>query len=199
MTREEAIKTLRNTAWLGTDKKVGQVEEAIQIAIKGLEAQDVDAVSRQAVMWMLTNLSYTQCRTQGEVEVIGLAKTLLIAMPSAQEVNNSNQEVNNSTATQPNGIESQASYRQVIGKLDITDCISRQTAIERMTEAIWHYPNEFYQRLNDYEIARELAEFGLLSVPSAQPEPCDVCAHKDCGDMRIYCPAERRTDDDRNG
>ena len=56
MTREEAIKTLRNTAWLGTDKKVGQVEEAIQIAIKALEAQDVDAISRQAVMWILTNL-----------------------------------------------------------------------------------------------------------------------------------------------
>ena len=43
-----------------------------------------DLISRQAVMWMLTNLSYTQCRTQGEVELIGLAKTLLIAMPSAQ-------------------------------------------------------------------------------------------------------------------
>ena len=81
MTREEAIETLRNTAWLGTDKKIGQVEEAIQIAITALEAQSIDAVSRQAVMWMLTNLSYTQCRTQGEVGVIGLAKTLLIAMP----------------------------------------------------------------------------------------------------------------------
>lgn len=53
-------------------------------AMQKQKAQGVDAVSRQAVMWMLTNLSYTQCRTQGEVEVIGLAKTMLIAMPSAQ-------------------------------------------------------------------------------------------------------------------
>lgn len=36
----------------------------------------------------------------------------------------------------------------------------------------------------------------LINLPSAQPDPCDVCAHKDdCGDMRIYCPAERRTDE----
>ena len=110
MTREEAIKILTEYFDGGCTDFVW---DAYQLAIKALQAQDVDAVSRQAVMWMLTNLSYTQCKTQGEVEVIGLAKTMLIAMPSAQEVNNSNQEVNNSTATQPNGIESQASYMQV--------------------------------------------------------------------------------------
>ena len=51
---------------------------------KKATVENVDTVSRQAVMWMLTNLSYTQCRTQGEAEVIATAKALVIAMPSAQ-------------------------------------------------------------------------------------------------------------------
>ncbi len=43
-----------------------------------------------------------------------------------------------------------------------------------------------------FEFIRKYVE----QLPSAQLDPCDVCAHKDdCGDMRIYCPAERRTDD----
>ena len=187
MTREEAIKTLRNTAWLGTDKKVGQVEEAIQIAITALKAQDVDAVSRQAVMWMLTNLSYTQCRTQGEVEVIGLAKTMLIAMPSAQDVNNSNQEVNNSTATQPNGIESQVSYRQVTGKLDITDCISRQAAIDEIEYELEMINSTLDSTTLDFNArerlrqrrgeAREILN-SIQQLPSAQPE---IIRCRDCG------------------
>ena len=41
MTKDEAITTLRNVAWLGTDKKVGQVEEALQMAITALEADNV--------------------------------------------------------------------------------------------------------------------------------------------------------------
>ena len=45
MTKEEAISTLRNTAWLGTDKKVGQVEEAVQMAIAALQT-DGDCISR---------------------------------------------------------------------------------------------------------------------------------------------------------
>lgn len=43
-----------------------------------------DTISRQAVMWRLTNLSYTQCKTQGEADVIDTAKTMVITMPSAQ-------------------------------------------------------------------------------------------------------------------
>lgn len=43
-----------------------------------------DLISRQAVMWRLTNLAYTQCKTQGEADVIDTAKTLVITMPSAQ-------------------------------------------------------------------------------------------------------------------
>ena len=30
----------------------------------------------------------------------------------------------------------------------------------------------------------------------AELEPCDFCKHKDdCGDMALYCPSERRTDE----
>ena len=43
-----------------------------------------DLISRQKVMWILTNLSYTQCKTQGEADVIETAKTLVITMPPAQ-------------------------------------------------------------------------------------------------------------------
>ena len=47
MTREEAISVLRNTAWLGTHN---EMDEAVQMAAKALEAQDGDCVSRQAVL-----------------------------------------------------------------------------------------------------------------------------------------------------
>ena len=161
MTREEAKAILEEVSVI--DDSIWQYDphylQALQVAITALQAQDVDAVSRQAVMWMLTNLSYTQCRTQGEVEVIGVAKTLLIAMPSAQEVNNSNQEVNNSTATQPNGIESQASYRQVTGKLDVTDCISRQAAINAIENTDCELSPCAWNELTD----------AIMRVPSVQP------------------------------
>lgn len=66
-----------------------------------------------------------------------------------------------------------------LSKEDTTsDCISRRGAI-RIASGYCHPAN----------VAKELAK-----LPSVQPEPCDVCVHKDdCGDMRIYCPAERRT------
>lgn len=51
------------------------------------------------------------------------------------------------------------------------DLISRQAAIDAMTNILWHYPNECYRNLNEYEFAKGLAELGLKSVPSAQPEP----------------------------
>ena len=63
------------------------------------------------------------------------------------------------------------------------DLISRQAAIEAFRDTVDLMP-ECY--------ARDI----IADLPSAQPDPCDVCDHKDdCGDMRIYCPAERRTDD----
>lgn len=49
MTREKAISTLRNVAWLGTDKKVGQVEEALQMAITALQT-DGDCISRRGAI-----------------------------------------------------------------------------------------------------------------------------------------------------
>jgi len=56
------------------------------------------------------------------------------------------------------------------------DLISRQAAIDAMANTLWHYPNECYRNLNEYEFAKGLAELGLKSVPSAQPEqrwiPC---------------------------
>ena len=181
MTREEIIEELRsiNTYW-------DEEKKAIEAAIKALESQDVDAVSRQAVMWMLTNLSYTQCKTQGEVEVIGLAKTMLIAMPSAQEVNNSNQEVNNSTATQPNGIESQASYRQVTGKLDITDCISRQAAINAIENTDCELSPCAWNELTD----------AIMRVPSVQPTHTNTpntLKSLDCIDRRAAIDAAQNT------
>ena len=39
-----------------------------------------------------------------------------------------------------------------------------------MTDTLLHYPNECYRNLNEYEFAKGLAELGLKSVPSAQPE-----------------------------
>ena len=50
------------------------------------------------------------------------------------------------------------------------DLISRQAAIDAMANTLWHYPNECYRNLNEYEFAKGLAELGLKSVPSAQPE-----------------------------
>ena len=50
------------------------------------------------------------------------------------------------------------------------DLISRQDAIDAMTNTLWHYPNECYRNLNEYEFAKGLAELGLKSVSSAQPE-----------------------------
>ena len=54
------------------------------------------------------------------------------------------------------------------------DPIERQAAIDAMTNTLWHYPNECYRNLNEYEFAKGLAELGLKSVPSAQPEIIDA-------------------------
>ena len=50
------------------------------------------------------------------------------------------------------------------------DCISRAEAIDAMTTTLWHYPTECLRNINNYEFAKGLAELGLKSVPSAQPE-----------------------------
>lgn len=67
------------------------------------------------------------------------------------------------------------------------DLISRQAAID----TTWEEPT-YTDPLNVLTEVRDR----IKALPSVQLDPCDVCAHKDdCGDMRIYCPAERRTDD----
>ena len=59
------------------------------------------------------------------------------------------------------------------------DTIRRLSAIDAMANTLWHYPNECYRNLNEYEFAKGLAELGLKSVPSAQPEivRCKDCKH----------------------
>ena len=52
----------------------------------------------------------------------------------------------------------------------MSDLIERQKAIDAMTNTLWHYPNECYKNLNEYEFSKGLAELGLKSVPSAQSE-----------------------------
>lgn len=68
-------------------------------------------------------------------------------------------------------------------KTHACDCVRRQDAIDAMANTLWHYPNECYRNLNEYEFAKSLAELGLKSVPSAQPEndwiPCTKKAHPD--------------------
>lgn len=64
----------------------------------------------------------------------------------------------------------------------MNDLISRQAAIDAMTSILWHYPNECYRNLNEYEFAKWLAELGLKSVPPAQPE---IIRCRDCKFLRL--------------
>lgn len=64
------------------------------------------------------------------------------------------------------------------------DCISRQAAIDAMANTLWHYPNECYRNLNEYEFAKGLAELGLKSVPPAQPERQEI-GYGDCADATL--------------
>ena len=85
------------------------------------------------------------------------------------------------------------------------DLIERQKAINAMAQALWLYPNEYYRNLNAYAFAKGLAENGLRSVPSAQPETgywisardedgrhmwliCSECRAKETNLKAKYCP-----------
>lgn len=92
----------------------------------------------------------------------------------------------------------------------MSDLVDRQAAIDAMANTLWHYPNECYRNLNEYEFARGLAELGLKSVPTAQSEiiRCKDCKYRDenwrrvsvrwlpCMDMRTgsnwYCGSAER-------
>lgn len=52
----------------------------------------------------------------------------------------------------------------------MSDLISRQDAIDAVTRAIWHYPNECYKNLNTYEVAEALVSDAIKSLPSAEPK-----------------------------
>lgn len=69
-----------------------------------------------------------------------------------------------------------------IGETGMSDLIERQDAIDAMANTLWHYPNECYRNLNEYEFAKGLAELGLKSVPSSQPE--DICS--ECDAWNVY-------------
>lgn len=56
----------------------------------------------------------------------------------------------------------------------MSDLISRKDAIDAMTTMLWHYPTECLRNINEYEFAKGLAELGLKSVPSVQPETATV-------------------------
>lgn len=94
-----------------------------------------------------------------------------LAIEALKEAKNQNEELNNSN-----------------------DLISRAAAIDAMMR-LEKEDDELYGCSIPEGFDGKRAKEELEKLPSAQPYPCDVCAHKDCGDMRIYCPAERRTDE----
>ena len=51
MTSDEAIYTLKNTAWLGSEEQAEKVEEAVKMAVEALKRETSgDAISRQAAI-----------------------------------------------------------------------------------------------------------------------------------------------------
>lgn len=69
----------------------------------------------------------------------------------------------------------------------MNDTIYRQAAIDAMTTTLFHYPIECLRNINKYEFAKGLAELGLKSIPSAQPEwiPCSERLPKEDGQYLI--------------
>ena len=128
-----------------------------------------DLISRQKVMWILTNLSYTQCKTQGEADVIETAKTLVITMPPAQSD---------------------------VPDTNVGDMISRQAAIDAVKHA-WAKglePTQFIEDLPSAQpeplkitidhaptpdelerLKQAMRNTPIMLFPSAQPERCEDC------------------------
>ena len=62
-----------------------------------------------------------------------------------------------------------------------TDLISRADAIEAVANAIWHYPNECYRNLNDFDMAEALAKDALSALPSAEAvKVAYICDGRKC-------------------
>ena len=69
------------------------------------------------------------------------------------------------------------------------DLISRQAAVSRFSDLLMLELEG--KRLPTWEEVYN----AMQDLPSAEPEPCDFCVYnRDCGDMRLYCPARGRTD-----
>lgn len=49
------------------------------------------------------------------------------------------------------------------------DCISRKQAVEAVTNALWHYPNQLYKNLNMYEVAWGVVSDALRDLPPVTP------------------------------
>lgn len=151
-----------------------------------------DLISRQKVMWILTNLSYTQCKTQGEADVIETAKTLVITMPPAQSD---------------------------VPDTNVGDMISRQAAIDAVKHA-WAKglePTQYIEESpstqpewNNHMVACLLAElFGddcacnYNGIDEWLPNKCellDACPNPSgvaCWEQYLKHRAERRTDEQR--
>ena len=85
MTNDEAIYTLKNTAWLGWAEQAEKVSEAVQMAVEALKREtSCDAISRQgAIRWVKT-----ECNPYGkptlDFESGKRVMEHLKTMPSAQ-------------------------------------------------------------------------------------------------------------------
>ena len=142
-----AIKFMLDNAQYSED-----VEEALDMAINALSAQPelaqnlhnacADPISRQALMKEFSDFVRASNNSDfARTPTWNDAVSLVGSMPSAQPSSSCAHE---------------------------NDTISRRMAIDAMANTLWHYPNECYRNLNEYEFAKGLAELGLKSVPSVQ-------------------------------
>ena len=56
--------------------------------------------------------------------------------------------------------------------------IKEDVAIERISNAIWHLPNDMYPRFNNFDTIHAVVKDAVKGVPTAQPGEIIRC--KDC-------------------
>jgi hypothetical protein len=80
----------------------------------------------------------------------------------------------------------------------MNDLIDRRAAIDAVKNTdvvvLYHDTEPVEEAIEEaIEATKRSITTGIEGLPSAQPEPCDFCKHQaDCGDMALYCPAERK-------
>lgn len=88
MTREEAIYVLKNTAWLGSEELVGDVSEAIQMAVNALKRSETpnnsDVISRQAAIDAADRADYRGLTVEDVKKVTDEVIKELKKLPSMQ-------------------------------------------------------------------------------------------------------------------